>query len=64
MKKYGYNASDPDDSLEFITNYGTDKLVNTTALNKTGNFCFTPINCVNQTQEAKDAKVLFDKYWR
>jgi len=63
MKKWGYNASDLEDSLEFITKYDTDKLVNKTALNKTGNFCFTPSHCVNVTQQALETKKLFDKYW-
>ena len=35
MEKYGYNASDVNDSITFLRDYGTDDLVNKTALNIT-----------------------------
>lgn len=65
-KKYGYvegTTLSTDDITAFLKDYSTGKLVNKTEQRTQGNFCFTPTNCVNQTQEAKDARALFDKYW-
>jgi len=64
-EKYGYVEStlSTDDIIEFLKDYSTGKLVNKTELKTQGNFCFTPTNCKNITEEAKEARASFDKYW-
>lgn len=62
-EKYGYVTRSTDDITAFLKDYSTGKLVNKTEQKTQGNFCYTPTNCVNITEEAKEARALFDKYW-
>jgi hypothetical protein len=71
MAKYGYSESkygiiDTEDVIMCLDDYISGNLVNKTIVNNDtkGNFCFSPTNCITQTEEAKGARALFDRYWK